>query len=204
MSKKAAKKKVAKKKVAKGSPYKRKPTTKKTTKPSTFSDETADEILRRLIDGESLRSICKTKGMPHESTVRWWVATDEHGDFTQRFLRARDLGLDAMAEETLEISDDGQNDWMERHGEDGENLGWKLNGEHVNRSRLRVDTRKWYLSKLASKRYGEKVEVTNKQELSEASDEELRAAIRQRLANMRDQGIDVSSLIAEGEDGGDS
>ena len=65
---------------------------------------------------------------------------------------------DALAEETLEIADDGKNDWMLDN--DPDNPGYKLNGEHVQRSRLRVDARKWFASKVAPKKYGEKVEQT--------------------------------------------
>ena len=70
---------------------------------------------------------------------------------------------DALVEESLEISDDGTNDWMARRSEAekgaGVTTGWVLNGEHVQRSRLRVDTRRWYASKIAPKKYGEKLEL---------------------------------------------
>jgi hypothetical protein len=66
----------------------------------------------------------------------------------------------ALAEETLDIADDGRNDWMERN--DPKNQGYEFNGEHVQRSRLRVDARKWFAAKVAPKKYGEKVQ----QELS--------------------------------------
>lgn len=66
-----------------------------------------------------------------------------------------------MAEESLEIADDGRNDWMERQSQSekglGVNNGWVLNGEHVQRSRLRVDTRKWFAARLHPKKYGDKV-----------------------------------------------
>jgi hypothetical protein len=58
----------------------------------------------------------------------------------------------------LEISDDGRNDWMQRRGND-ERGGWELNGEHIQRSRVRIDTRKWLLSKMLPKVYGDKSEV---------------------------------------------
>jgi hypothetical protein len=93
--------------------------------------------------------------MPPESTVRRWALDDAEG-FAARYAHARDLGLDAMSDELLEIADDGTNDYMDT--EDGP----KLDGEHVQRSRLRVDTRKWYLSKLAPKRYGDKLELEHK------------------------------------------
>lgn len=125
-------------------------------RPSKFSAPLAKAICARLAEGESLRSICKAEGMPHESTVRSWVVDDIKG-FSTHYARARDIGLDALADEALEISDNAANDWMERHGE--EDAGWQANGDHIARSRLRVDTRKWYLSKLAPKRYGDKLEL---------------------------------------------
>ncbi|HRP05296.1 MAG TPA: hypothetical protein PLV87_10330, partial [Opitutaceae bacterium] len=65
-----------------------------------------------------------------------------------------------MADEMMEIADDARNDWMERRGE--EDAGWQVNGEHIQRSRLRVDTRKWMLSKALPKLYGEKQEIDHK------------------------------------------
>jgi len=94
--------------------------------------------------------------MPAESTVRQWAARDLNG-FYAHYARARDIGLDSMADDIFDISDDATNDYMER--EDPDNPGFSLNGENIQRSRLRVEARKWYLSKMAPKRYGDKLEV---------------------------------------------
>jgi len=59
----------------------------------------------------------------------------------------------------LDIADDGRNDWMERHGK--EDAGWQANGENIQRSRVRIDTRKWLASKLKPKKYGDKVDLTH-------------------------------------------
>jgi hypothetical protein len=64
--------------------------------------------------------------------------------------------LDRWAEEIVEIADDATNDWMDRKS--GEHTIAVADTEHINRSRLRIDTRKWLMSKLAPKRYGERVE----------------------------------------------
>lgn len=64
------------------------------------------------------------------------------------------MQAEGMADEILEIADDGRNDWMEIQNRDGDNIGWKVNGEAVQRSRLRIDARKWLLSKLLPKKYG--------------------------------------------------
>ena len=62
-----------------------------------------------------------------------------------------------MADELLEIADDGSNDWMMRqHSGD---QSYAANGEHIQRSRLRLDTRKWLLSKALPKIYGDKLPV---------------------------------------------
>jgi hypothetical protein len=93
--------------------------------------------------------------MPWESTVRGWALDDREG-FSAQYTRAREIGYLAMADELLEVSDDGRNDWLERSDDNG-GTSYQLNGEHVQRSRLRVDTRKWLLSKALPKVFGDKV-----------------------------------------------
>lgn len=94
--------------------------------------------------------------MPDERTVRRWYVDDVEG-FAPHYARARDIGLEAMAEDLFDIADDGRNDWTERENERTGQTFTVVDSEHINRSRLRVDTRKWYLSKLAPKRYGDRL-----------------------------------------------
>ncbi len=96
-----------------------------------------------------------------------------------------------MADETVEISDDGRNDWMERQSEEDKER-YVLNGEHVQRSRLRVDTRKWLLSKALPKMFGDKItqELTGKDggpiTTADLTDQE----IARRLAFMLAKGVE--------------
>jgi hypothetical protein len=129
---------------------------KKKDPPSLYSEALAEAICDRLADGESLNRICKAAGMPSERTVRTWARTPEH-PFPPKYARAREIGYLKLADELLEIADDGTNDWMRRTGKDGEDLGWAVNGEHIARSRLRVDTRKWLLSKCLPKIFGDRI-----------------------------------------------
>jgi hypothetical protein len=85
---------------------------------------------------------------------RW---LNQHAAFREKYARARDAQADVLAEETLEIADDGSNDWIFRN--DPDNPGYLLNGEHVQRSKLRIDARKWFASKVAPKKYGDKVQL---------------------------------------------
>lgn len=121
---------------------------------SEFTQEIADIICERIADGESLRSICKDEALPSTVTVfKWLNAFDA---FAKQYTRAREAQADALVDEILEIVDDGSNDWMERHDEEGGNTGWRENGEAIRRSALRVDARKWMAGKLQPKKYSEK------------------------------------------------
>ena len=126
-----------------------------TGRPSDYSEEKAAIICARITEGESLRSICRDEDMPSTVSVFRWL--DKHESFRNQYARARSAQADTLFEQILEIADEGRNDWMEKHGQD--DAGWQLNGEHVQRSRLRVDARKWAASKLAPKKYGEKLEI---------------------------------------------
>jgi len=93
--------------------------------------------------------------MPSVDTVfRWFSA---HPEFCEQYARAIASRADTLVEESLEIADDGRNDWMERN--DPNNPGYLANGEHIQRSKLRVDTRRWFASKLAPKKYGDRLQL---------------------------------------------
>lgn len=121
---------------------------------STYTDEVADRICELITDGYTLRQISeKFPELPYKRTVLGWLREDKHPNFCEKYARARELRAEAMADEIEEISDNGRNDWYER---DGATLP---DHEHINRSRLRVDTRKWLMSKMLPKKYGDKIDV---------------------------------------------
>lgn len=131
----------------------------KTGRPSNYSQDITTAICIRLGLGESLREICSNEDMPDKSTVMRWLAT--HQEFRDQYAGAREAQADYYAEEIIEISDDGSNDWMTRKGPDGSEIEVE-NREVLNRSKLRVDTRKWLMARMAPKKYGDKItqEVT--------------------------------------------
>jgi hypothetical protein len=129
---------------------------KKVGRPSSFSQSTADELCAYLSSGQSLRTACNNPNMPTVKTVFNWFRT--YPEFLQQYARAKQEAADAMAEEILDISDDGTNDWMEINR--GNYESWQVNGEAVQRSKLRVDTRKWLMAKMKPKVYGDKLDLT--------------------------------------------
>lgn len=126
-------------------------------RPSLYTEEIAAEICQRIGEGETLNQICRDEHMPARPTVVSWVLEDREG-FSDRYARARDLQLEHWADEVIDVADDGTNDFMERKNGDDEKSSWALNGEHVQRSRLRIDSRKWLLSKLKPQQYGDKLQ----------------------------------------------
>lgn len=108
------------------------------------------EIEERIIDGLSngiaLRVLCREEDMPSWRSVYSWMEADE--DFASRVAHARDLGFEALAEDILGIADNT-----------------RPASEHVQLSKLRIDTRLKLLACWSPKRYGNKqtVDVGNKE-----------------------------------------
>ena len=113
----------------------------------TYSEAVVSEILSRLAEGQSMVRICKDPAMPAYGTVMAWIAKDE--TLQERYARAKFDGLEVLADELLEIADED----VERTP-----MGTYDSGA-VNKQRLQVDTRKWLLSKLAPKKYGDKLQT---------------------------------------------
>lgn len=120
---------------------------------SKYTPELADAICEHIAQGKSLREIGAMDGMPDKATILRWCAKNE--TFRDQYARAKEDYAEFIAEEILEISDNAINDWMEANGDN--DIGYKLNGEHVQRSRLRVDSRKWLAGKLKPKKYGDRM-----------------------------------------------
>lgn len=106
-----------------------------TGRPSTYSEDVAARICAEMAEGKSIRAICKADDMPAVSTVFLWLA--KHKTFSEQYLRAQQDRTVAWAEEIVDIADEKDED--------------------VQRSRLKVDTRKWLMSKLAPKKYGDRL-----------------------------------------------
>ena len=99
--------------------------------------------------------------MPHRATVIKWLL--KHKEFNDKYAQAREAQADFLLEELLDIADSAEGDML--LDKDGKPTG-KVNHENINRSRLRVDTRKWVITKLAPKKYGDRVEEIAKEELT--------------------------------------
>lgn len=121
-------------------------------RPSDYTQELVDEICERIIEGESLRAICKSDNMPNTSTVLRWL--DKYETFRLQYTRAKEEQAEKFADEIVQIADDGLNDtYVDENGKQ------RTDQDVIARSRLRVEARKWVAAKLKPKKYGEKVQT---------------------------------------------
>ena len=130
---------------------------KKIGRPEIWSQKLADAVCFEIAQGYSLRTVCKNEKLPGMTTIFKWLR--ERPEFGNQYARATEERTEALAEEILDIADDGSNDFMLiQKG----NVEYEIeNKEVTNRSRLRVDTRKWLMSKMKPKKYGDKLDLTS-------------------------------------------
>jgi transposase-like protein len=105
--------------------------------PDRYTPELAAAILKVVSEGSTLRRVCRDEGIP-ESTVRTWARDDKQG-FAAKSAQARAMQVDALADELIEVAYRDDLDPQDK--------------------RVRCDTIKWTLSKLAPKRYGDRLLV---------------------------------------------
>lgn len=117
------------------------------------------KICERIMAGQSLHKICNRGNprMPTLRTVASWLANDP--DFREAYYQACRIAAQLRIDQVFDIADDATNDFMEvevplRNGESTTKI--VVNTEAIQRSKLRVDTRKWYAQKMIPKLYGDK------------------------------------------------
>lgn len=124
-----------------------------------YSQEDKDRISEEIFllianDGLALRNILKRDGMPSVETFYKWLKEDENKSI--QYARATEIRADKIFDEILTISDATAEDII--INEDGQEV---VNHNVINRDRLRIDSRKWILSKMQPKKYGDKIDVTS-------------------------------------------
>lgn len=117
-------------------------------RPTDFDQAITEEVCIRLMDGESLRSIVKDEHMPERKTIYNWLHKND--SFLHQYAKARKIQSETYFDEMVDIADDGSNDYYEKTTRSGEVIE-AVDHENINRSRLRVDTRKYIHELMQSK-----------------------------------------------------
>ena len=113
-------------------------------RPSKMTDEVQAEILKRISTGESLRKICSNDHLPNAKNVFSFIYTND--EFRNKYEASRREQAEWLGEEIVDIADNDTGD--------------------TQRDRLRIDARKWVMSKMLPKKYSDKIDVDMKQEVN--------------------------------------
>lgn len=121
-----------------------------------YDQLTKDQLIESILDsmstkGKSAFAACKEVGLP-QSTFNLWVDADK--ELAEKYARAREDLIEKLAEETLKIADEPV----------GSTDSGSTDSGAVQKQKLQVDTRKWLLSKLAPRKYGEKIQLSGDKE----------------------------------------
>ena len=159
------------------------PLAKPGAKPAPYDQGVAEEVCVRLMEGRTLRSICEDQDIPSKNVVYRWLAADPV--FKDAYARAREFQMLAWADDVVEIADDTSADYYDRDTKDG-GTERVVDQEAIARSRLKVDARKWLMSKLSPRLFADKVEVDLHAtvKVEDMSDEELEAKTRAAFARL--------------------
>lgn len=127
-----------------------------------FSQELFDKICEKIAtSSQSTRSTCK-ENLINATTFYRWINKDEEtgrygGKLRNTYARAKEDQVEYLVDEMLEIADDGSNDLMTITKGDA---SYEMEDKEVtNRSKLRIDVRKFIASKLKPKKYGDSIDV---------------------------------------------
>lgn len=108
-----------------------------------------------LAMGLTVKEIARRPLMPASTTILRWAHNPSH-PFSDQYVRAREIGYHQMFDDMVEIADNSRNDWMRRELAAGIS-GSVLNDEHLQRTKLRLETRWKILARALPKIYGDKV-----------------------------------------------
>ena len=131
-----------------------------------YSEEVAAQICRRLAHGETLLQICESDDMPDRSAIHDWTMSDSRmlgaETFGEAYRRAREVQVDYFADEVVTLSDRcriGEKVEIKTEGKAGvpEITTKVMTADMVERTKLQIDARKWFASKVSPHKYGDRL-----------------------------------------------
>ena len=125
--------------------------------PTTYNTHMASIICIRIAEGESLREIVKTAGMPDRTAIYDWLL--RHPEFANQYARAREEQADTLADEIIAIADEQPEIIAVTDKKTGALIEHKLDGAFLQWQKNRIEARKWTAMKLKPKKYGDRVAV---------------------------------------------
>lgn len=128
-------------------------------RPTTYTPELGDIVCEGIASGKPLVKICESDSLPEPRSIYRWLRENE--DFRHNYEMAKDDMADYMADESIDISDNQASQAVLVDDVplvlDGKPV-MSVSAASVAHAKLRIETRKWYASKLKPKKYGDKIQ----------------------------------------------
>ena len=116
-------------------------------RPTIFTEILAAKICQRIADGESIRAICSDPNMPSTTAIFRWIANGKYDGFRQLYEASMQIRLETLGDGLIELADAP----IER------NAAGAIDSAAVQMRRLQIETRRWILSKLLPRKYGDRM-----------------------------------------------
>jgi hypothetical protein len=123
--------------------------------PAKYSPELCNTICEGLAEGKGMPEVCKALDLTVRTVWNWLI---KYPEFLEHYKLARDVQAEIWAAEVISIADDSKEDVKVVTRPNGTTYR-QIDYENINRSRLRVDSRKWAASHAAPKKYGDRQQV---------------------------------------------
>ena len=110
--------------------------------------------------GETITQICEDPDMPCLRTIFWWLnpSSDFHKpEFLQLYSQAREIQAQVFLDQCIDIAGDSSSDHRKKYNKKGDDIGYEVDWDCVQRSRLMVDTRMKFIEKTMPWKYGQRI-----------------------------------------------
>ena len=128
-------------------------------RPRRYSKQIGKALCEALMRGSTLKEACRMPGMPSKETVMRWFADPAMIDFREAYYYARRVQAEMRVDEIFDIADNNEKDWKPVKNAKGEIIDWRPNTEAIQRSKVRIEARMWFGSKMLPRLYGDKQQV---------------------------------------------
>jgi hypothetical protein len=131
---------------------------KKTGVPTVKNTPDKFELLCQMIEIEGISAVKGIKRLGLSTDMFYkWLNEDENN--AKKYARAAEIRSEMIFEEMLDIADKQDKDvYIDAEGKE------RTDHNVIHRNKLQIDTRKWYLSKMMPKRYGDRLDLTTNNE----------------------------------------
>lgn len=164
-----------------------------------YTQDLGDEICRRIEEGMTLRKVCEMEDMPERTVVIGWA--NKRPFFRNQLTRSRVECMISWADDIVEAADESVSDYkltldlddprVNRIEEDGK-VTFTFSGDHLNRSKLKIETRRWLMERINSEQFGIRQYIDITQRFFESTDDEIIAELREVFNR---SGIPIERLV---------